>query len=227
MTPLLVLARSPRAGAAAVLAQGRLTYAAVLIVVATAVAAVNAARFVGDVPVSRILYGPDRSPAVTSLLQALGPDRTAIVAYLIEQSWTAVVVVTAFSPLLVWILGSSAVHVAARLDGRRARYLPMFVLFGYATALTRVPADAVAALLGNGRGLGPQLGQLVGTVAVVWLGVIVWQAIQLHYALAPVRAFVVLLIAIVAFYLIPLALIVVAAVAILVAAIVLDYIPGL
>jgi len=31
------------------------------------------------------------------------------------------------------------------LDGRRAPFLPMFVLFGYATALTRIPADASAA----------------------------------------------------------------------------------
>ncbi|HVR89416.1 MAG TPA: YIP1 family protein [Candidatus Limnocylindria bacterium] len=228
MTPLLVmLARSPSLGAAAVLTRGRLVNAAALIVVATAVAAVNAARFIGDVPVSSILYGPERSPAVGALLDALGRDRTAVVAYLIEQSWTAVVVVTAFSPMLLWILGSSAVHSAARLDGKRARYLPMVVLFAYATALTRIPADAAAALLGNGRGLGPQVAQLIGSAGLIWLAVIAWRAIEAHYAIPPRRALVVLLVAIVVFYVVPLALIVIAAVAILVAAVLLDYVPGL
>lgn len=227
MTPLLALARSPRAGAATVLARGRLTYAAVLIVVATAVAAIDAARFIGDVPVARILYGPDRSPAVATLLELLGRDRTAIVAYLIEQSWTAVVVVTAFSPILLWILGSTAVHAAARLDGRRAPLMPMFVLFGYATALTRIPGDAAAAILGNGVGPGSQVAQLIGTAGLVWLGVITHRGIERHYGAPPRRAFVILLVAVVVFYLVPLVLIVVFAVAILVAAIVLDYVPGL
>lgn len=228
MTPLIVtLARSPAAGAAAVLARGRLINATALIVVATAVAAVDAARFIGDVPVSSILYGDDRSPAVGALLDTLGRDRTAIVAYLIERSWTAVVIVTAFSPMLLWILGSSAVHAAARLDGKRARYLPMVVLFGYATALTRIPADLSAALLGNGRGVGPQIAQLIGSAGLIWLAFIGWRAIGVHYATPPRRALVVLLVAVVVFYVVPLAIIVIAAVAILVAAVLLDYIPGL
>ena len=54
-----------------------------------------------------------------------------------------------------------------------------------------------------------------------------WRAIEAHYALPGRRAFVVLLIAIVLFYVGPFALIVGAFVAILVAAIVLDYVPGL
>jgi Yip1-like protein len=227
MTPLLTLVRSPRAGAAAVLARGRLTHAALLIVLATGVAAIDAARFIGDVPVSRILYGPDRSPAVATLLDLIGRDRTAIVAYLIEQSWTAVIVVTALSPILLWVLGSTAVHAAARLDGRRAPLMPMFVLFGYATALTRIPGDAAAAILGNGAGVGPQIAQMIGTAGLVWLGVIAHRAIEAHYAIPPGRAFVVLILAVVVFYVIPLALIIVMAIAILVAAIVLDYVPGL
>lgn len=195
-------------------------------VLATAVAALSAARFAADVPVSSVLYGPERSPAVGALLEALGRDRTAVVAYLIEQSWTAVVVVTAFSPLLVWLLGSSAVQAAARIDGQHRPYRPMLILFGYATALTRVPADAAAALLGSGRGLGPQLAQLFGSLALVWLGLIAWRAIEAHYGLGPQRALIVLVLAIVGFYLVPLTLIVGAVIAILVAAVVLDYVPG-
>src|SRR5438067_1507259 len=92
-----------------VLATGRLPVALGLVVVATLVAAVSAARFAGDVPVSSVLYGPDRSPAIATLIETLGVDRAAIISYLIEQAWTAVIVVTAFSPLLVWILVAAIV----------------------------------------------------------------------------------------------------------------------
>ena len=55
-----------------------------------------------------VLFGEGRSPAIATLIQSVGRDRAAIIAYLIEQSWTAVVVVTALSPLLVWVLGATA-----------------------------------------------------------------------------------------------------------------------
>ena len=105
--------------------------------------------------------------------------------------------------------------------------MPLFVLFGYATALTRIPGDAAAAILGNGVGLGSQVAQLVGTAGLVWLGVITHRGIELHYGVPPRRAFVILIVAVVVFYLVPLVLIVVFAIAILVAAIVLGYVPGL
>jgi len=224
---LLTLARSPRRGVALVLGTGRLSVALGLVVVATLVAAVSAARFAGDVPVSSVLYGPDRSPAIATLIDTLGVDRAAVISYLIEQAWTAVIVVTAFSPLLVWILGATAVQAAARLDGIRRPFRPMFVFFGYATALTRIPADGAAAILGSGKAAGAPFAQLIGTLCLGWLAFLLWRAIEAHYALAPMRAAIVLLIAVIVFYLVPLALIIAAAIAILVAAIVLDYVPGL
>ncbi|HEV2011331.1 MAG TPA: YIP1 family protein [Candidatus Limnocylindria bacterium] len=225
MTELLLLARSPRRGAEAVLARGTLPTAAVLILVATAVAAVNAARFAADVPVSSVLFGDTRSPAIAALIDSLGRDRAAIVAYLIEQSWTAVVVVTALSPLLVWLLGASAVQAAARLDGARRPFRPILVLIGYATALTRIPADGAAALMGSGQGAGPQVAQLIGTAGLVWLAIIAWRAIELHYGLPQRRALIELLIAVVVFYLVPIVLIVASVFVLIVAAIVLEYVP--
>ena len=227
MSELLALARSPRRGAAQVLSGGKLSVAVALVVVATGVAAVNAARFAADVPVSSILYGETRSPAIVSLIDALGRERAAIIGYLIEQVWAALVIVTAFSPLFVWLLGSTAVHAAARIDGARRPLRPMLILFGYATALTRIPADGAAAILGSGQSAGAPFAQLIGTACLAWLGVIVWRAIQIHYSLAAAHAAVVFLIAVVLFYLVPLALIIAAGIAILIAAIVLDYVPGL
>jgi hypothetical protein len=224
---LVALVRSPRRGVALVLATGRLPVAVGLVLLATAVAVVSAARFATDVPVSSVLFGPDRSPAIATLIDTLGVDRAAVIGYLVERVWTAVVVVTAFSPLLVWVLGATAVQAAARLRGIRRPFGPMFVLFGYATALTRIPADGAAAILGSGKTAGASLAQLMGTLCLGWLAFLLWRAIEAHYALAPVRAAIVLLIAVVVFYLVPLALIIAAAIAILVAAIVLDYVPGL
>jgi len=127
----------------------------------------------------------------------------------------------------VWILGSTAVHAAARIDGARRPLRPMLVLFGYATAITRIPADGAAALLGSGRSPGAPVAQLIGSACLFWLAIIAWRAIEIHYALPARRAAIVFLIAVALFYLAPLALIIAAAIAILVAAIVLDYVPGL
>ena len=226
MNELVALIRTPRRGTATVLATGRLSIAVGLVLVATAIAAVSAARFAADVPVSSILYGDDRSPAIATLIDTLGRDRAAVIGYLIEQVWTVVIVVTAFAPLLVWILGATAVHAAARLNAARRPFRPMFVLLGYATAVTRIPADGSAAVLGSGTGPGAPLARLVGIVCLGWLAFLAWRGIEAHYVLPPRRAFVVLVIAIVLFYVVPLALIILAAVAILVAAVVLDYVPG-
>jgi len=222
---LQALARAPRRGAAAVLTHGNLATAVGLVLLATAVAAVYAARFAADVPVSSVLFGEGRSPAIAALIESVGRDRAAVIAYLIEQSWTAVVVVTALSPLLVWVLGATAVQAAARLDGARRPFRPILVLFGYATALARIPSDGAAALLGSGPGAGAQLARLIGTAGLIWLAVVAWRAIEIHYGLPPRRAFVVLVAAIVVFYVVPLVLIVASIVVLVVAAIVLEYVP--
>ncbi len=103
----------------------------------------------------------------------------------------------------------------------------MLILFGYAAALTRIPADAAAAILGSGQSPGAPFAQLIGTACLVWLAMIVWRAIESYYSLTAAHAGVVFLIAVVLFYLVPLVLIIAAGLAILIAAIVLDYVPGL
>lgn len=223
---MLALVRSPRRGVATVLADGRLSIALIGVSVATLVAVVNATRFAADVPVSSVLYGGTRSPVIAPLIAALGRDRVAVLGYLIEQVWTTLVIVVACGPLFVWFLGSTAVHAAARMDGLRRPFRPMLILFGYLTALTRIPADAASALLGSGRSPGAPIAQLIGTLCLLWLAVLVWRAIGIHYALPPGRAAIVLIIAVALFYLVPLVLIVVAGVAILIAAVILDYVPG-
>ena len=139
----------------------------------------------------------------------------------------AIVLLTAVAPAFYWLLGGAAIHAAARLRGRRRPYRPMLVLLGYAVALTRLPADLAGAILGSGRGLGPQLAQLLGTASLILLGIIAWRAIQAHYGLARGPALTVLLIAGALFYIVPFVVIVLAAVAILVAAVALGYVPGL
>lgn len=206
---------------------GRLRTATILIGVATAVAAANALRFAADVPIAAILYGDQRSAAVTALLQALGRERTTVVLYLVERSWDAIVLLTAAAPAFYWLLGGAAIHAAARLRGRRRPYRPMLVLLGYAVALTRLPADLAGVIFGSGRGVGPPVAQLIGTASLILLGVIAWRGIQAHYGLARGPALTVLFIAVALFYVVPFVVIVFAAVAILVAAVVLDYVPGL
>ena len=112
-----------------------------------------------------------------------------------------------------------------RLDGARGPFRPILVLFGYATALARIPSDGAAALLGSGPDAGAQLARLIGTAGLVWLAVVAWRAIEIHYRLTQRRAFVVLVGAIVVFYIVPLVLIVASIVVLVVAAIVLEYVP--
>ena len=227
MTLLLQLARSPRVGAAAVLLTGRMGIAVILVAAATAIATANALRVAADVPIAAILYGDQRSSAVTTLIGMLGRERTAVVLYLIERSWDAVLVLTATAPVFYWLLGSTAVHAAARMQERRRPFGPMLVLLGYAVALTRIPADLAGLVLGSGRGAGPQLAELIGTLSLILLGVITWRGIQAHYGLARGPALRVLLLAVLLFYAVPFVVIVLAAVGLVVAAIVLGYVPAI
>jgi hypothetical protein len=98
------------------------------------------------------------------------------------------------------------------------------VLFAYATALTLVPANAAALALGVGQDLPSRIAGIVGYVCLGWLAVIAFRAIQAHYGVDGDKALRILIVAVVLFYLIPLALIVLAAVAIIIAALVLNYI---
>jgi len=218
VTDLIALARSPRLGVAAVLARGTLLAAAGLVLLSTAIALVEAARFADAVPVDSVVFGEGRSAAITALINTLGRDAAALVVYLFQQAYGWLILATGLTPLFIWILGSTAVQAAARLGGVRAPFVPMLVLFGYATALTRIPADVFGLVLPRSG-----LAQLVGTATLLWLAFIVFRAIEAHYGMLGGRAITTLIVAAVFFYLVPLALIVLAAVAIIIAAIVLDY----
>ena len=188
--------------------------------VATALAVAAALRFAAAVPFEDVVYGERRSPVIAALLESLGRERTAVVVYLLERSWTALLTVTALTPLFLWILGSTAVHAAARLAGSRRAFLPLFTLFGYAAALARIPADLATLVV-------PAVAGAIGAATTVGFGAVAWSALQQHHGLAPQRALTTLVIAVALFYVIPLALIAAAVIAILVAAIVLEYVPPL
>ena len=225
LAQLAQLARSPRIGAAAILVSGRLRSAAILVALATAIATVNTLRVAADAPLAPILYGDRRSPAVTMLLDALGRDRTAVVLYLVERSWDAALTLTAVAPAFYWLLGSTAIHAAARLRGRRRPYRPMLVVLGYAVGLTALPA-AAALTLGSRPGPGLQIAELIGIASLIFLGVIAWRAIQAHYGLSRGPALAVLATAALLFYAVPLLVIVLVVIALVIAAVALGYIPA-
>lgn len=225
MSAVLALVRSPRAGVALVLREGRLAVASLLVAAATALSVLHTLLFAGEVAVEEVMFGPGRSPVVGVLLDLLGRDMTSVVLYLFERSWTALLAIGAIAPALVWILGSTAVHAAARLSGIKRPFLPMLILFGYAVGVTRPVAD-LAALAADPQGPGAALAELVGLAAAVWLGVIAWYGIRAHYDLPGGRALTLLVVALVFFYLLPITLILLAVIAILIAAVVLEYVPA-
>ena len=217
---MIALARSPGRGVAAVLAGGRFAVALAGVAVASALASIASTRFAGEVPLQDVVFGPRRSPLVGALIDALGVDLTATLVYTLERSFGLLVLATAFTPVLIWLLGATAVHAAARLRGSRAPFGPYLVLFGYATALSRIPAEGAAALFGGEAGA---LVQLVGLASLAWLAWVAWRGITLHYGAPGERALTILIVAVVLFYLVPLVLIVAAATAVVVAALALGY----
>lgn len=208
---------------AAILARGRLGIALLLVAAATAVSAANAQRIATEVSIQEMMFGERRSPLVDLLIAQLGRDLTSVVLHLVESSWGALLVAAALGPFLIWILGATAVHAAARLIGRPGPFTPILILTGYATAVTRIPADLAAVLLSRQL---PQIAGIVSTLATLWFAYLVWSAIRIHYGTAGGQALVILAVALVFFYLVPSLLVIVAIVAILVAAVLLDFFPG-
>ncbi len=221
--PLLALARSPSAGAPIVLARGRLLSAVLLVLAATCVSALGAVRMSGETFVDDLFLGATRHPLVTAMLQTIGTERTAVVIYLVQRSFDAVLVATAVTPVFVWLLGSSAVQASARFAGIRRPYLPLLVFFGYAAALSLIPANAATLALGTGPTVGSQIAQLIGLACLVWLGVIAYRGVRAYYAVDQGHATRILVVALVLFYLVPLMVIVGAAISIIVAAVMLGY----
>jgi hypothetical protein len=221
--PIVALARSPSAGAPIVLARGRLLSAVLLVLAATLVSGLGAVRISSETFVDDLFLGATRHPIVTAMLQMLGTERTAVVIYLVQRSFDAVLVAAAVTPIFVWLLGSSAVQASARLAGIRRPYLPLLVFFGYAAALTLIPANVATLVLGAGATVGAQIAQLIGLACLVWLGAIAYRGVRAYYAVDQARATRILVVALVLFYLVPLIVIVGAAVSIIVAAVVLGY----
>ncbi len=221
--PIVALARSPSAGAPIVLARGRLLSAVLLVFAATLVSGLGAVRMSGETYLDDLFFGATRHPIITAMLQTIGTERTAVLIYLVQRSFEAILVATAVTPIFVWLLGSSAVQASARLAGIRRPYLPLLVFFGYAAALTLIPANAASLALGSRATVGAQFAQLIGLVCLVWLGVIAYRGVRAYYEVDQSRATRILVVALVLFYLVPLIVIVGAAVSIIVVALILGY----
>ena len=210
-------------GAAAVLERGRWRVAVLAVALACAIAALNVRRFAGSVSIESLAYGPERSDLVRVLLDTIGTARTAVLVYFAEQAWTSVLVVSAAAPLLVWLLGATAVHAAAAMADARSRFGRFFVFFGYATASALVPSGLVSlALEGEPRSPAAVLGRVLGLALLVWLAATAYRGIRAYYGVGSARARTILAIAIGLFYLVPLALIIVAVAALVAAAMALQ-----
>lgn len=200
---------------------GRLRWAVLGVLATTALTTAAAARMAAEADVNALFFGPTRSPAVQLMIDALGRDRSAVVVYLVQRSFDATVIVTAVSPLFVWLLGATAIDASARLARARRAFGPILVFFGYAAAIALAPGAALSLVLGQRDG--GALAQLAGLAGLAWLGVAGYRAIRAHYAVAPERALRILAVAIVLFYLVPAVVIAAAAAAIVVAGMVLGY----
>jgi len=209
--------RWPRRFAEAVLARGTLPFALGAVGIAMAFSTAAAYRFAATTRFEDVVFGPARSEVIDALLSSFGVERTTVIVYLIQRSFDAVIVASALTPLFIWLLGSSAVHAAARLRGLSGRaYLPVVILFAYAELAYQVPTSTAGMIFGFGRGLGPSLASAVGVVMFLWLAAVA-------YRVTGGRALEVFLIAGALFYLLPGLLIVAAFVAIIIAAAVLEY----
>jgi hypothetical protein len=182
----------------------------------------SAYRLSQTVHVDDIVFGPTRSAIVDTLLLAIGVERTAVLVYVLQRSFDALVVAAALTPIFLWLLGSSAIHAAARFRGLRGRpYLPLLVLFGYAELVYQLPTS-LAGILFAGSPLTP-IADVVSVVMLVWLAFVVHRAIELHYGVSGDQATAIFILGGLAFYLLPLILIGILLVAIVVAAAVLEY----
>jgi hypothetical protein len=182
----------------------------------------SAYRLSQTVHVDDIVFGPTRSAIVDTLLVAIGVDRTAVLVYVLQRSFDALVVAAALTPIFLWLLGSSAIHAAARFRGVRGRpYLPLLVLFGYAELVYQLPTS-VAGIAFAGGPLAAIV-DVVSVVMLVWFALVVHRAIGLHYRVSGDQALAIFLIGALAFYLLPLILIAILLVAIVVAAAILRY----
>ena len=190
--------------------------------IAMVLSTLSAYRLSQTVHVADIVFGPTRSVIVDTLLVAIGVERTAVLVYVLQRSFDALVVAAALTPIFLWLLGSSAIHAAARIRGVSGRpYLPLLVLFGYAELAYQAPTSIAGIAFAGGPFAG--IADAVSVVMLVWFALVVHRAIGLHYGVKGDQALAIFLIGALAFYLLPLILIAVLLVAIVVAAAVLHY----
>jgi hypothetical protein len=190
--------------------------------VAMVFSTLSAYRLSQTVHVDDIVFGPARSAIVDTLLLAIGVERTAVLVYVLQRSFDALVIAAALTPIFLWLLGSSAIHAAARFRGLRGHpYLPLLVLFGYAELVYQLPTS-LAGIAFAGGPVTP-IADVVSIVMLVWLAFVVHRAIERHYDVSGDQATAIFILGGLAFYLLPLILIGVLLVAIVVAAAILQY----
>jgi hypothetical protein len=221
----LAVLLSPRRFAEWALRSGTFPQALVLIAVAMAFSIVGAYRLATTIRVEDLVFGPTRSSVIDALIGAIGVERTTVLVYMLERSFDVLVVASAITPLFLWLLGSSAMHAAARIRGVRGHaYLPMIVLFAYAEAGYQVPTSTAGILFGAfGSGLGPQLASAVSVIALAWFALVVYRGVESYYGVSGDRAIAIFLLGAIVFYIVPLILIVAALIAIVLAASLLEY----
>src|SRR5882762_9563924 len=183
----------------------------------------SAYRLSQTVRVDDIVFGPTRSAIVDTLLLAIGVERTAVLVYVLQRSFDALVVASALTPIFLWLLGSSAMHAAARLRGARGHpFIPLLVLFAYAELVYQAPTS-LAGIIFGAQGAGAQLATALSLVMLVWFGMVIYRGIELHYEVPGDRARAIFVMGALVFYLVPLVLIVGTLVAIVMAAAILQY----
>ncbi len=182
----------------------------------------SAYRLSQTVHVDDIVFGPTRSAIVDTLLLAIGVERTAVLVYVLQRSFDTLVIAAALTPIFLWLLGSSAIHAAARIRGLRGRpYRPLLVLFGFAELVYQAPTS-LAGIVFAGSPF-TAIADVISVVMLVWLALVVYRAIELHYGVSGDQALAIFILGALAFYLLPLILIGILLVAIVVAAAILQY----
>jgi hypothetical protein len=213
--------RWPRRFATWALRAGRLRQAVLFVAVAMLFSTASAFVVSRTVRVEDLVFGPTRSPAVDTLVGAIGIERTAVLVYLLERSFDALVIASALTPIFLVLLGSSAMHAAARLRALRGHpYLPLLVLFAYAEVVYQIPTSVAAIVF---TGPASAVASAVSLVTLIWFAFVVHRGISLHYAVSGGEAVAIFLIGALVFYLLPLLLIGGTLVAIVVAAAILQY----
>ena len=215
----------PRRFALWTLANGTFPGALACIGIAIALSIIGAYDIATRTDVEDIVFGPTRSSAVDALIGAIGVERTSVLVYMLQQSFDVLVVASAATPIFLWLLGSSAMHASAALRGVRGRaYLPMIVVFAYAELCYQAPTSLTGLAFGSfGSGPGPQIASAVSILALVWFGMVVYRAIEIHYRVSGDRALGIFLVGAIAFYLVPFLLIIGVLIAIVLAAALLQY----